>query len=71
MSRAVQDYLDFCSVFRGGIFFANMNAVPNAAYWTAVLQYRRNHDPALCAEPELLDQVSPYGWSIWPDLPDR
>ena len=36
MSRAVQDYLDFCSVFRGGIFFANMNAVPKAAYWTAV-----------------------------------
>ena len=36
MSKAVQDYLDFCSVFRGGIFFANMNAIPKAAYWTAV-----------------------------------
>ena len=36
MSKAVHDYLDFCRLFRGGIFFANMNAVPKSAYWTAV-----------------------------------
>lgn len=36
MSKAVQDYLDFCSLFRGGFFFANMNAVSKTAYWTAV-----------------------------------
>lgn len=36
MSKVVQDYLEFCSLFRGGIFFANMHAVPKAAYWTAV-----------------------------------
>ncbi len=36
MSKAVLDYLDFCGLFRGGIFFANMNAVPKTAYWAAV-----------------------------------
>ncbi|HAB94676.1 MAG TPA: hypothetical protein DCF49_07955 [Lachnospiraceae bacterium] len=36
MSKALHDYLDFCSLFRGGYFFANMNAVLKTAYWTAV-----------------------------------
>ncbi len=36
MSKAVLDYLDFCGLFRGGFFFANMNAVSKEAYWIAV-----------------------------------
>ena len=36
MSKAVNDYLSFCNLFRGGNFFANMNAVSKSAYWTSV-----------------------------------
>ena len=36
MSEAVHDYLDFCGLFRGGIYFADLKAVPQTAYWASV-----------------------------------
>lgn len=33
----VDDYLEFCELFRGGYFFADKSAVLKTAYWIAVL----------------------------------
>ena len=36
MHQSLHEYLEFCGLFRGGVFFADMKAVPAAAYWIAV-----------------------------------
>jgi len=36
MQEAIQRYLEFCGLFRGGIFFRDMKSVSPTAYWIAV-----------------------------------